>query len=80
MLPSQCGEMVPSNNQEHDITPRSIAQGWSRVSTVHTETGLEGMRVAAMTGTELDDIAVALTMPSKPHSRQRFDAIVCGRC
>ncbi len=44
-----------------DITPGFIINQWSRVSTVHPENGLEGMRVALVTGTGVEDIAGSLT-------------------
>lgn len=44
-----------------DVSPRWVLQRWSRVSTIHTERGLEGLRAALVTGTELDDIAGSIT-------------------
>ncbi|MBC8356314.1 MAG: hypothetical protein H8E66_30415 [Planctomycetes bacterium] len=46
---------------QFNITPQWIMQRWSRVSTIHTDTGLEGLRVALVTGTNVDDIAGSLT-------------------
>ncbi|MCA9120769.1 MAG: hypothetical protein H6822_32485 [Planctomycetaceae bacterium] len=46
---------------QSDVTPAWIMQRWSRVSTIHTEPGLSGFRVALVTGTELSDLAGSLT-------------------
>ena len=46
---------------QFNITPSWIMERWSRVSTVHTETGLEGFRVALVTGTKLEDVTGSLT-------------------
>ncbi len=43
------------------VTPEWIMQRWSRVSTIRSDTGLDGLRVALVTGTNLEDIAGSLT-------------------
>jgi hypothetical protein len=44
-----------------DITPRWVIDHWGRVSTVHADQQLEGLRVPLVTGTSLDDVAGSLT-------------------
>lgn len=44
-----------------DVTPAWIMQRWSRVSTIRSDTGLDGLRVALVTGTGVEDIAGSLT-------------------
>lgn len=44
-----------------DVTPSWVTQQWTRVSTVHAEGDLNGLRVPLVTGTQLHDIAGALT-------------------
>jgi hypothetical protein len=44
-------------------------QRWSRVSTIRSDTGMDGLRVALVTGTELEDIAGSLTF-YYDHQRQ----------
>jgi hypothetical protein len=44
-----------------DITPDWIAARWPRVTATLAEQGLEGMRVPAVTGTNVDDLAGSLT-------------------
>jgi hypothetical protein len=55
---------TPSSLEEvlrFDITPNWVIQRWPRVSTVQSEQYLEGLRVAVVTGTALDDVAGSLT-------------------
>ncbi len=55
-----------------DISPRWVAQYWSRVSTVTSELELEGLRVPLVTGPRPDDIAGSLTYYfDKYHTVQR---------
>jgi hypothetical protein len=44
-----------------DVTPRWVIDQWGRVSTVHAEENLEGLRVPLVTGINPDDIAGSLT-------------------
>lgn len=44
-----------------DISPDWVLQRWGRVSTVLSEPGLEALRVAVVTGPEVDDLAGSLT-------------------
>lgn len=44
-----------------DVSPEWVFNRWGRVSTVLTEPGLEGLRVAVVSGPALDDIAGSLT-------------------
>ncbi|MBI2479583.1 MAG: hypothetical protein HYV60_13410 [Planctomycetia bacterium] len=46
---------------QFNVTPAWIMQRWSRVSTIRSDTGLDGLRVALVTGTGLEDIAGSLT-------------------
>jgi hypothetical protein len=46
---------------QFNVTPEWIMQRWSRVSTIRSDTGLDGMRVALVTGTNVEDIAGSLT-------------------
>lgn len=60
------------------VTPRWIMQRWSRVSTIQTEAGLEGLRVALVTGTDVEDIAGSLTFyfdSQKQLQRITFDGL-----
>lgn len=44
-----------------DVDARWVTHHWDRVSTVHAEHGLEGLRVALVTGTSPGDVTGALT-------------------
>jgi hypothetical protein len=60
------GLMIPSIHQltdvlRFDISPRWVIDQWGRVSTVHAEQNLEGLRVPLVTGTNVDDITGSLT-------------------
>jgi hypothetical protein len=44
-----------------DISPGWVTSRWPRVSTVRSESGMTGMRVPLVTGTQLKDIAGSLT-------------------
>jgi len=44
-----------------DVTPEWIMERWGRVSTVLSEHGLEGYRVALVSGAQVDDLAGSLT-------------------
>lgn len=44
-----------------DVTPDWVMSRWGRVSTVVSEPGLEGFRVALVTGSQTDDLAGSLT-------------------
>lgn len=44
-----------------DLTPASITQNWSRVTTTQSEHFLLGMRVAVVTGPEISDLAGSMT-------------------
>ena len=44
-----------------DVSPDWVTQRWPRVSSVRSEQNLEGMRVALVTGTDLEDVAGSLT-------------------
>lgn len=44
-----------------DLTPDSITQNWSRVTTTQSENFLLGMRVAVVTGPEISDLAGSMT-------------------
>lgn len=44
-----------------DLTPDSITQNWSRVTTTQSEHFLLGMRVAVVTGPEISDLAGSMT-------------------
>jgi hypothetical protein len=44
-----------------DIPPSWVTSRWPRVSTTLSETGMEGMRVPVVTGTQIDDLAGSLT-------------------
>lgn len=44
-----------------DVTPEWVMERWGRVSTVLSEPGLEGFRVAVVTGSQVDDLAGSLT-------------------
>jgi hypothetical protein len=46
---------------QFEVTPGWIVERWSRVSTIRSDTGLDGMRVALVTGTDFEDIAGSLT-------------------
>lgn len=46
---------------QFNVTPGWIVQQWSRVSTIRSDTGLDGMRVALVTGTNVEDVAGSLT-------------------
>ncbi|MEO8495680.1 MAG: DUF6690 family protein, partial [Planctomycetota bacterium] len=46
---------------QFNVTPEWIVQRWSRVSTIRSDTGLDGLRVALVTGTNLEDVAGSLT-------------------
>lgn len=46
---------------QFDVTPGWIVERWSRVSTIRSDTGLDGMRVALVTGTNVEDIVGSLT-------------------
>ncbi|HUG71493.1 MAG TPA: DUF6690 family protein [Pirellulaceae bacterium] len=46
---------------QYNVTPDWIMQRWSRVSTIRSDTGLDGLRVALVTGTNVEDIAGSLT-------------------
>lgn len=55
-----------------DISPRWVAENWSRVSTCTAELELEGLRVPLVTGPRADDIAGSLTYYfDKHHTVQR---------
>lgn len=54
---------------QFNVTPAWIMQRWSRVSTIRSETGMDGLRVALVTGTELEDVAGSLTF-YYDHQRQ----------
>jgi hypothetical protein len=55
-----------------DISPRWVAQYWSRVTTVTSELELEGLRVPLVTGGRPDDLAGSLTYYfDKHHQVQR---------
>jgi hypothetical protein len=44
-----------------DLTPDSITQNWSRVTTTQSEHFLLGMRVAVVTGPDISDVAGSIT-------------------
>jgi len=44
-----------------DVTPSWVTARWPRVTATLAETGLEGMRVPVVTGTNVDDLAGSLT-------------------
>lgn len=44
-----------------DVTPQWVSARWPRVTATLAEQGLEGMRVPAVTGTSVDDVAGSLT-------------------
>ena len=44
-----------------DIPPSWVTSRWPRVTTTLSETGLEGLRVPMVTGTQVDDLAGSLT-------------------
>jgi hypothetical protein len=44
-----------------DIPPSWVTGRWPRVTTTLSETGLEGLRVPLVTGTQIDDLAGSLT-------------------
>lgn len=46
---------------QFNVTRSWIMQRWSRVSTIRSDTGLDGMRVALVTGTNVEDVAGSLT-------------------
>ncbi|MDA1051707.1 MAG: hypothetical protein O3C40_14655 [Planctomycetota bacterium] len=46
---------------QFNVTPDWIMRRWSRVSTIRSDTGLDGLRVALVTGTNVEDIAGSLT-------------------
>ncbi len=46
---------------QFNVTPSWIIQRWSRVSTIRSDTGLDGLRVALVTGTNVEDVAGSLT-------------------
>jgi hypothetical protein len=57
-----------------DVSPQWVTQRWDRVSTVHTLTHLNGLRVPLVTGTETDDLAGSLTYYFDTQKRvQRID-------
>lgn len=56
-----------------DISPRWVAQHWSRVTTVTSELAMEGLRVPLVTGGRVDDLAGSLTYYfDKHHALQRL--------
>lgn len=44
-----------------DVSPEWVTARWSRVSSTLAETNLEGLRVALVTGTNVDDLSGSLT-------------------
>jgi hypothetical protein len=44
-----------------DIPPSWVTSRWPRVTTALSETGMEGLRVPVVTGTQVDDLAGSLT-------------------
>lgn len=44
-----------------DVTPQWVGARWPRVTASLAETGLEGLRVPVVTGTNIDDLAGSLT-------------------
>jgi hypothetical protein len=44
-----------------DIPPSWVTGRWPRVTTTLSETGMEGLRVPVVTGTQIDDLAGSLT-------------------
>jgi len=54
-----------------DISPAWVAQRWARVSTVVSDTDLQGFRVPLVTGTDVADIAGSLTYYFDPQQRLR---------
>jgi hypothetical protein len=81
-LPSQTGPHGPrlegpqvqdfSQVFRFDISPRWVAQYWSRVTTVTSEIEMEGLRVPLVTGGRVDDLAGSLTYYfDKHHAVQR---------
>jgi hypothetical protein len=56
-----------------DISPRWVAENWSRVSTVSAELELEALRVPLVTGYQANDLAGSLTYYfDKHHTVQRL--------
>ncbi|HTN74139.1 MAG TPA: DUF6690 family protein [Pirellulaceae bacterium] len=56
-----------------DISPRWVAEHWSRVSTVTAELEMEGLRVPLVTGPKPDDLAGSLTYYfDRQHTLQRL--------
>jgi hypothetical protein len=56
-----------------DVSPRWVAQYWSRVTTVTSELELEGLRVPLVTGGQPSDLAGSLTYYfNKHHTLQRL--------
>lgn len=62
-MPSVVGEPVSDFGEviRFDVTPEWVMGRWGRVSTVLSEPGLEGYRVAVVTGAQVDDLAGSLT-------------------
>jgi hypothetical protein len=52
-----------------DIPPSWVTSRWPRVTTTLSETGLEGLRVPLVTGTQVDDLAGSLTYYFDPQHR-----------
>jgi len=62
-VPPVIGEPVTDLGEiiRFDVTPEWVMGRWGRVSTVFSEPGLEGFRVAVVTGSQVDDLAGSLT-------------------
>jgi hypothetical protein len=56
-----------------DLSPNHVFSTWDRVTTVLSDSNLEGLRVALVTGAQVDDLAGSLTYYfDKQHAVQRI--------